>query len=140
MFTKSNLISTIVTAIWGFLGGFILWDVLAKDFMSNNAGSAVGVYKEMPDFLPLGLGCLISGLVFSLFYAKFSNGNHAIAKGAEFGLLMGVFTGLGHELINYATTNILNLTGMLGNVFIYLVFFVVMGILASIVYNKTSSK
>jgi len=52
---------------------------------------------------------------------------------------MGVFTGLGHELINYATTNILNLTGVIGNVFIYLVFFIIMGVLASLVYKKTSN-
>jgi hypothetical protein len=28
MFSKSNLISTLVTAIWGFFGGWLLWGII----------------------------------------------------------------------------------------------------------------
>ena len=136
MFSKTNLISGIVTALWGFFGGYLLWGVLTAPFLDNHLGSAIGVGKTTPEFLLLALGCLISGIVFSFFYANYSNGKHSISKGLNFGLLMGIYVGVGHGLINHATSNILDMTGTLANMLIYIVFLVIMGILASVVYNK----
>lgn len=49
IFTKANLISTIVAAVWSFMGGFLFWGIFAEDFMNNHLGTATGVGKEMPD-------------------------------------------------------------------------------------------
>ena len=138
MFSKTNLISGLVTALWGFFGGYLLWGILTAPFFANHAGSAISAGKEIPDFLPLALGCLISGVVFSYFYANYANGNHSISKGVNFGLLMGIYVGIGHGLINHATTNILDTTGTIANMGVYIVFLIIMGVLASIVYNKTT--
>ena len=50
MFSKSNLISTLVAKIWGFMGGYLLWGILADSFLSNYLGTAIGVGKEMPEW------------------------------------------------------------------------------------------
>jgi hypothetical protein len=39
MFKKTNLISTLVTTIWGFMGGYLLWGVLADSFLTQPYGN-----------------------------------------------------------------------------------------------------
>jgi hypothetical protein len=74
MFTKTNLISTIVAAIWSLMGGYLLWEILAEKFMSNHMGPATGVLKENPDF-----GILWDALFKRLRSQKFSeNGSRKL--------------------------------------------------------------
>lgn len=136
MTSKSTIISTIVTTIWGFMGGYLLWGILAAPYLKAHAGTAVGVSKEMPDFPFLLIGCLISGLIFSLIYSKWARGNHSVSQGAQLGLLIGAFIGFGSGIISFATMNILDFSGTLLNGAIYMIHFMIMGILASFVYKK----
>ncbi len=137
MFTKSNLISTLVTFLWAFLGGFLLWGILMDPFLMEHLGAATGVPKTEPDFLYLSLGCLITGFAFSTIYGKLA-AEHSATKGANFGLWIGILIGLGNGVIDFSTTNIMDITGTLANALTYIVFFVVMGTLAGLVYDKTS--
>jgi hypothetical protein len=138
MFSKSNIISTIVAAIWGFAGGYLLWGIIGEPIMADYMGSATGVMKEMPDMFHLALGCLVQGFVFSLIYSKWANGNYSAGNGINFGIWLGVLVGIGGGLIDFATGNILDLTGTIINAVIYIVFFAVMGALVGLVYRKTS--
>ena len=92
--------------------------------------------KEYPDMLYLILGCIINAFVFSTLYAKWANSNYSAGSGLTFGLWFAILMGLGEGLIDYSTTNILDLTGTFGNVGIYIVFLGVMGVLAGVVYQK----
>ncbi len=136
MFSKANLFSTIITALWGYFGGFLFWGYLSVDFFNNHLGSATGVMKEYPDMLYLILGCIINAFVFSTLYAKWANSNYSAGSGLTFGLWLAILMGLGEGLIDYSTSNILDLTGTFGNVGIYIVFLGVMGVLAGVVYQK----
>lgn len=136
MFSKANLTSTILTALWVFFGGYFLWGYLSVDYFNGHLGSASGVMKDPPDMLYLVLGCLINAFAFSTIYGKWANGNFSAGSGITFGVWVAILIGLGDGLIKYATSNILDLTGTLTNVVIYLVFLVVMGLIAGIVYNK----
>ena len=139
MFSKSNIISTIVTTIWGFAGGYLLWGIIADPFLQEHAGSVGSVVKEAPDMIHLVLGCLIQGFAFSTIYSKWANGSFDISGGVNYGVWIGILIGLGGGIINFATTNMTDLVGTLVNGLIYIVFFLVMGILAALVYSKTSS-
>ncbi|TMM59426.1 hypothetical protein FEE95_08370 [Maribacter algarum] len=136
MFTKTNLISTIITAIWGFMGGYLLWGVLADSFLNNHLGTAAGVPKEVPEWGLLALGCLIQAFAFSSIFRHWDESRYTTSDGMKYGILIGVLVGLGNELINHATTNVLDLTGALVNGLIYIVFYSVMGFLAGLIYNK----
>lgn len=138
MFSKANLTSTIVTALWGFFGGYLLWGYLSVDFFNDHLGSATGVMKETPDMMYLVLGCLIHAFAFSSIYGKWANGNFGAGSGITFGVWAAVLMGLGEGLIDYSTGNVLDLTGTLGNMVIYLVFLAIMGVLAGVVYKKMS--
>ena len=68
MFSKTNLISTFVTAIWAFAGGYLLWGIIAEPLLADHMMS--GLMKEVPDFLFLAVGCLIMAFAFSTIYSK----------------------------------------------------------------------
>jgi hypothetical protein len=84
------------------------------------------------------LGCLINGFAFSTIYGKWANGKFSAGSGISFGIWIAILMGLGEGLIDYATSNIIDLTGMLVNVLIWVVFLIVMGIIAGMAYNKLS--
>lgn len=136
MFSKTNLISTVVAAIWSFMGGYLLWGVLAENFMSGHMGTATGVLREMPDFGILALGCLIQALAFSTIFRKWGVESYNPMDGLKFGLWIGIFAGFGNGIIDYATSNILDLTGALVNGLLYVILFTVMGFLVGLIYNK----
>ena len=138
MFSKNNLISTVVTTIWAFFGGYLLWGILGDPFLKEHLGAGAGNMPETPNFTFLILGCLIMAWAFSTIYSKWARGAHSISQGAEFGLMLAILVGFGSGLIDHSTGNILDMTGTLINGIIYIVFFVIMGVLASVVYNKLS--
>jgi hypothetical protein len=138
MFSKSNIISTIVATIWGFGGGYLLWGLIGDPMLLDHLESSTGVMKEMPDMIHLALGCLVQGFVFSYIYGKWANGTFGGGNGLNYGVWLGVLVGIGGGLINYSTSNILDLTGTLINAVIYIVFFAVMGALVGLVYEKNS--
>ncbi len=59
MDTKNFLLASLAGGIVFFVSGFLFYGVLLSDFMV--AGSAEGVMKETPDFVPLILSQLIFG-------------------------------------------------------------------------------
>lgn len=135
MFSKTNLISTIITAIWGFFGGWLLWGIIGDPMLVDHVVTA-GLMKEMPDMGPLAIGCLIVGFAFSTLYSKWAQDTHAFPQGIQFGIWIGILIGLGGGLIDHSTSNLLDLSGTIINAIIYVVHFVIMGILANLVYKK----
>jgi hypothetical protein len=138
MFSKANLISTVVTALWAFFGGYLLWGILIDPFLQSHLGAGVGNMLEVPDFTFLVLGCLIMAWAFSTLFSKWAKGAHSVSQGAEFGLMVGILLGFGSGLISHSTANLLDMTGTLANGVTYIVFYIIMGILASSVYSKVT--
>ncbi len=140
MFSKTNLISTLVTTAWSVLGGFLLWGLIADPFFQDHLGTATGTMKEAPDFVPIIIGSLFGGFAFSTLYSKWARGAHSLGQGAQFGVWIGILVGLGDRVIEYGVANLLDKTGTIVNALIYIIFFLIMGVLASLVYGKMSSK
>ena len=138
MFSKVNLVSTCVTAIWCFFGGYLLWGIIADPILRDHIGTANATMKEMPDMMHLATGCALVGLFFSHIFSKWSRGAHSISQGAEFGIMIGLLLGFGNGIIDFSTMGILDLTGTLINGIVYVVHFAIMSVLASIVFNKMS--
>ena len=61
MFSKTNLIAYLVTALWSYFGGFLIWGIIGDPLLKNHLGSATGLMKDIPDHLHLVVGCIISG-------------------------------------------------------------------------------
>jgi len=142
MFSKTNLISTIVVAVWAFFGGYLIWGLLMDPINADHLGTATGVMKEMDDVnsLYIIIGSLITGFAMSSLYSKWARGSHSLSQGAQFGIWVGIILGFGDRIVEYGVANLLDLTGTLMNGVAYVVFFMIMGILASLVYGKVKAK
>ena len=138
MFSKTNIIATIVNAIWAFMGGYLLWGIIAEPYLATQTRIS-GVMREAPDFLWLALGCLIMAFAFSTIYSKWARGAHSTSQGLQFGAWLGILIGGGSGIIDYATANLLGLKGTAVNAVVYIVFFAIMGVLASLIYSKVKS-
>ncbi|NND63188.1 MAG: hypothetical protein HKN48_08340 [Flavobacteriaceae bacterium] len=135
MFSKANLISTLVTAIWGLGGGFLLWGIVADPLLQDHLMTQ-GMMKDPIDMVHLALGCIIQGFGFSSIYRKYGATNYGVNSGLGMGILAAIMVGLGEGLIDFATANLLDIQGTLVNFVVYLVFFGITGLLAGLVYKK----
>lgn len=139
MFSKANLISTLVTALWAYFGGFLIWVIIATPLMESHQGTATDVWKEVPDHAILILGCVILAFAFSTIYSKLSEGGHSLSSGAEYGLWIAILIGFGEGMINLGVANFSDLTGTIISGGLSILFYGIMGALASVVYNKMSN-
>ena len=105
MDTKNFLLASLVGGIVFFVSGFLFYGVLLSDFMV--AGSADGVMKETPDFVPLILSQLIFGAFLTMVLRRWP-GAGTLAQGAKAGASLLVLLGLGFSLAQYATMNVMN--------------------------------
>ncbi|MCK5401933.1 MAG: hypothetical protein KAJ28_09900, partial [Flavobacteriaceae bacterium] len=95
MFSKSNLISTLVGAVWAYFGGYLLWDIIGSSLFEN-------VNDNTADQLHLIIACVILAFAFSTIYSKLSGGGHSLSHGAQFGLWAGIFVGFGERWFDFA--------------------------------------
>ncbi len=133
MFSKTNLISTVVGALWAYFGGMLLWGILGASLFEN-------INDNAPDQLHLIIACVILAFAFSTIYSKLAGGGHSLSHGVQFGLWVGIFIGFGERWFDFAfqiyptSLNDSIISGVMS-----IVFFVVLGVLASLVYGKFSS-
>ena len=132
MFSKSNLISTVVGALWAFFGGKLLWEILGESLFSK-------VNDFEGDLLHLIIACVLSAFAFSTIYSKLSGGGHSLSQGMQYGLWVGIFIGFGERWFDYAFDARPVMQDAIINGILNIVFFIVMGILVSMVYGKLSA-
>ena len=136
MLSKSNLLATLAGTVCLFLLGFLIWGVATADLFDTYMVS--DVVKEEPDFVFILFGNLFAAFAMSTLYGKWARGHHSAKEGAEFGIWIGVFVGLGIWLIQYATTSIMNLTGYLVDAVLEIIYYGLTGIVIALVYKATS--
>jgi hypothetical protein len=129
MFSKTNLISALVVAVWFYFGGYLLWDTIGGSLFENNA-------EVQADQLHLIIACVISAFIFSTIYSKMS-GASGSSHGAQFGLWVGLFIGLGERWYDYAfQLPPIVMKDSLINAALNVVLFVVGGVLAGMLAQK----
>ncbi len=104
--------ATVAGAVTFYVLGFLMWGLALTGFFEANTGSAIGVMKDPPDLLMLGIGQLALGALLTLIFGKWATISTAIS-GMKAGAMIGFLVGLGIDLTLYGTTNSLNLTATL---------------------------
>jgi len=135
MFSKTNLVSTLSTAVWGFLGGWIFWGMIVDPILADH-NSATGIMRAEPDMVHLIIGCIVVGFFFSSIYRRYARESYTLSSGANFGIMVGLLIGLGEGLINFSVMNMLDITGTFINAITYAVFYAIMGAVAGLIYQK----
>ncbi len=138
MFSKSNLLATLIGGIVMFFLGYLIWGIATADFFEEH--SVVNVMKEVPNLGLIALGNLVGAFVLSSLYSKWARGHHSMGEGFQFGAWIGVFVGVGMGLIWYATSNWMDLTGHIAEAIIDIIYYGIIGAIIALVYQKTAAK
>lgn len=118
MSIKKFLIGTLVGGIAFFFLGFILYAVAFESFFMAHAGSATGVAKTEMEWWPLILGNLALAALFACIFLSWAN-IRTFGGGMKAGAIVGFLMVLSFDMIMYDTTNIMDLTGTLGDVVVF---------------------
>ncbi|PRX56482.1 hypothetical protein [Flagellimonas meridianipacifica] len=138
MFSKSNLLATLVAGVVMFFLGYLIWGIATADFFEEH--SLVNVMKEVPNLGLIALGNIVGAFVLSSLYSKWARGHHSLGEGFQFGALIGAFVGISMGLIWYATANWMDMTGHIAEAVIDILYYGIVGAIIALVYQKTASK
>lgn len=138
MFSKSNLLATLVGTIVMFFLGYLIWGIATADFFEEH--STINVMKEVPDLGMIALANLIAVFALSTLYSKWARGHHSLSQGFQFGAWIGVFVGIGMGLLNYGTTEFMDLTGYMAEAVLDIIFYGILGAVIAFMYQKTTAK
>jgi len=84
------------------------------------------------------LGCVITAFAFSTLYGKTSSSNYGLSSGIKFGLLLSLL-GISYAIISYSMTNLLDSYGAMYDAVINVIYYVLMGAIAGMVYRSFQS-
>ncbi|RDY59455.1 hypothetical protein [Flagellimonas nanhaiensis] len=138
MFSKSNLLATLVGAVVMFFLGYLIWGIATVDFFADH--TIVNTMKEVPNLGLIALGNLIGAFALSTLYSKWARGHHSMSEGFQFGAWIGVFVGIGMGLIWYATADWMDMTGHIAEAVIDIIYYGIIGAVIGLVYQKTAAK
>lgn len=117
MDTKKFLTGTLVGGIAYFFLGYLIYGMALEGFMASHAGTATGVAKSMDEMVwwALIVGNLSWAAMFSYIFVKWANVN-SFGAGASAGAIIGLLMALGFDMVMFATSNMMDMTGMLADV------------------------
>lgn len=138
MFSKSNLLATLVGAVVMFFLGYLIWGIATVDFFTEH--TLIEPLREAPDLGLIALGNLIAAFALSTLYGKWARGHHSIGQGFTFGAWIGVFYGIGMGLLHQGTMGWMDATGLAVEAILDIVFYGIIGAVIALVYQKTAAK
>ncbi len=137
MFTKQNLIATIVAAIVMFFLGYFIWGLATVSFFEGHTIN--DVMKDPPDMMFIFISNLVSAFALGTIYSKWSS-NHSFGDGFNFGIWVGIFAGIGYALLGYGTGEIMDLTGHLVDGIVSMIYFAIVCGVIGLMYKVTEPK
>jgi hypothetical protein len=109
MTTKQWVVGTVGGAIVLYAVGYIIFDLLLKDFYASNSGTATGVYRDAQIYWAVAVGALAYAAL--ILYALRANaGSRDVASSAKVGATVGFLIWLCADFTLYGISNINTLT------------------------------
>ncbi|HKJ43643.1 MAG TPA: hypothetical protein VKA27_16215 [Sunxiuqinia sp.] len=120
-----------------FLLGWLFYGILLADFFASNAGSAIGVNREMDEMLmwSILLGNLLFGFLLAIIlgsWAKVKSIGDGVKKAAIIGLLMTAAV----DFTMYGTSNLMTLGGSIGDIITSVVITSIVGLVVAWILSK----
>lgn len=116
MNTNKILLAALAGTVTLFLLGFLGYGLALEKFFIENAGTASGVSKgEDMVWWAMILGHIAMGLLLAIIFGRWA-GIKTFVTGAKAGAIILVLIAIGYDFIGYGTSNLMNLTGVIGDV------------------------
>lgn len=136
MFTKANLLATVIATVVFFFLGYAVWGIALAGYFEGHVTNNIA--REMPNMGMLILSNLIMSFAMSTIYGKWASGGYGASSGFSFGAWIGIFTGFGLGLLWYATSDLMDMTGTITEAIIDIFFYGIIGVVIGLVYQKAS--
>ena len=137
MFSKQNLIATIVAAIVMFFLGYFIWGLAMVDYYASH--TLTEFMRDEPDMVFIFVSNLIGAFALSTIYSKWSD-SHSFGDGFNFGVWIGIFAGISFALLGYGTGNLMDMTGYLTDGVVSLIYWAIVGGVIGLMYKLTAPK
>lgn len=139
MNTNKIIVAGLVGGVVAFMLGFLIYGMALESFMAKNAGSATGVMRDQADFqwIPMILGHLSFGLFFAVIFGRWATIS-TFATGAKAGAVLGFLIGFAYDMINYGSTNLMNLTGAIVDILVGTVIAAIVGGVVGLMLGRGS--
>ena len=113
---NKTIMGGIVAGVLYFGLGYLVWEVLLKAFMAENAGTATGVWITDGKFIwwALIVGNLFSG--FALSYVLNKAGANSLSSGIAVGATIGLLWSAGFDFTMLGVSNLMTIKGVLVDV------------------------
>lgn len=108
MNTKQWVGGAIAGAIVLYAVGYVLFEVLLKDFYAANSGSATGVMRDTQILWAVGVGALAYAAL--ILYALRGTASLSVATGAKVGAIVGFLIWATADFTLFGIANLNNLT------------------------------
>jgi len=131
---KKLIIGGITGGILFFLLGWLIYGILAKDFMDSHPGTVPGVDRTEELMIYLALGNLVLGFLVTYIFLKANV--RALSDGFVTAGIIGMLMSASYDCILYATTNIASKKLMLADVISFTVMMAIGGAVISQVLRK----
>jgi uncharacterized membrane protein len=109
MNTKQWVGGTVAGAVVLFAVGYVLFELLLKDFYAANSGSATGVYRDTQILWAVAVGALAYAALI-IFALRGSAASLNLASGAKTGAIVGALIWACADFTLYGISNINTLT------------------------------
>jgi hypothetical protein len=119
------LVAGLIGAVAGLILGFLIYEVALSSFFEGHMASIMRSDEEMVWWAVI-VGHLAWGLIFALIYGRWANIS-TFATGAKAGVIIGGLFALIFDMLYYATTTMMDLTGALMDVIVFAVISAVIG-------------
>jgi|SRR5688572_19082617 len=109
MNTKQWVVGTVGGAVVLYAVGYVIFDLLLRDFYAANSGTATGVYRDAQVVWAVAIGALAyAALILYALGANVASGD--VVSGAKVGATVGFLIWLCADFTLYGISNINNLT------------------------------
>ena len=140
MFSKSNLLGTLVGFVAIFIIGYVFFGPHMDFFWDAHSIAPDGYLREEPIMILFFLGMILTGFFISTIYGKIKKENHSFWCGAEIGAIVAAFSYLGVGMMRFAMVSSSDFTGYLLGAVLTLIQFAIVGGLIALVYKAVDKK
>ncbi len=140
MFTKQNLVATLVGGVAMFILGYLIWGMATMSFFQEHTFEGLGKGEDEMDLISIFLGNLFGAFALSTLYRKWSRGHHSAGEGFKFGAWIGFLIGVGMGLVWYGTSKMMDGTGYAVEAVLEIVYYGIIGVIIALVYKALAKK
>jgi hypothetical protein len=139
MDTKKFIMGTFAGGIAFFFIGYAIYGVALESFFTEHIAACAGRPMEEMNWGALILGNVSSGALLAYIFLKWAN-VASFGGGATAGATIGFFIALSMNMVRFATSSMIDLTGALGDVAAYTVLSAISGGIVGAVLGMGSKK